>query len=415
MPNGRGRFVTMVTRSRVVATLVVVMLVTALGAGGAVAASSPAGRAAAAGAKPPQSAKQRAAAKKRAVARQRAAAKRELAARKKAKAKKAGIAPKATTQEIPVSFTVRNTNTSMIPCASDGKTYEVRGHLVGPADRLNGSTPQAVALYVHGLGYGEFFWNYKGVPGYDYATQQAVQFGQVSVVIDRLGYGTSGKPDGNQVCYGSEGDYLNQIVTQLRSGAYTASGEPARQTFSKVALVGHSAGGFMVEASALSYHNVDALIVAGFGNTGASITTYATFAQTTLDCYTAPLPNNYAYFGKTPADFKAGHFFNADPAVADAVTAIRAPDPCMDTGSAIQAIVVDALSNNSIKAPVLIVTGANDALFPPPAGDVEKLLFFGNADLTQVTLPGTGHAVTLGRTAPQFRSVVGGWLKHHGF
>jgi pimeloyl-ACP methyl ester carboxylesterase len=316
--------------------------------------------------------------------------------------------------EIPVSFTVKNTNTSLVPCTADGRTYTVKGHLIGPAAKLAAAGPKAVALYVHGLGYGEFFWDYKGLPGYDYATQQASDRGLISVAIDRLGYGASGRPDGNKVCYGSEADYLNQIVTQLRSGGYTATGAPAT-AFSKVALVGHSAGGFMVEASAASYRNVDALITAGFSNAPTGLPIYTAFLQTTLDCLLGALPNHYAYFGKTPADFRAGHFANADPAIESAIVALHAPDPCQDTGSAIPSIVVDALSNNRIKVPTLIVNGASDALFPPPDGNLEQLLFLGNRDVSQVTIPATGHAVTFGRTAPQFRSVVGDWLVGHGY
>jgi pimeloyl-ACP methyl ester carboxylesterase len=320
------------------------------------------------------------------------------------------------TLEIPVTFTVRNTNTSMVPCAADGKTYTVSGHLVGPAERLAAKTPQAVSLYVHGLGYGEFFWDFKGVPGYDYAAEQAATFAQISVVIDRLGYGASGRPDGNKVCYGSEADYLNQIVTQLRAGTYHSDpGSGGARAFRRIALVGHSAAGFMSEVSAASYRNIDALILAGFSNAPTGVATYQAFTQSIIDCQTAPLPGNYAYFGKTDADFRAGHLYNVDPAVAKAVTAMRAPDPCMDTGSAIPAVAFDALRNGTIKVPVLIVNGANDALFPPPDGNLEKQLFAGNHDLTQTTLPDTGHAVTLGRTAPRFRSVVGGWLRGHGF
>ncbi len=342
--------------------------------------------------------------------------------KKHAKAKKQRMArpkrrvPAPTVREVPVVFSVRNTNTSNVSCPADGKAYEVHGHIVGPASRLASTAPAAGALYVHGLGYGEFFWRYKGVPGYDYASAQAAQAGLISVTIDRLGYGASGRPDGNEVCYGSEADYLHQILTQLRSGRYAVpGGATAPLRFSKLALVGHSAGGFMTESEAASYKDVDALILASFGNTGPGVPAYAAFGRSSLDCNLTPLPGNYAYFGKTAADFQAAHFANADPAVVEGVTAMRAPDPCGDFASAPPAVVVDVLSVNTIKAPVLIVTGADDALFPPPAGENEKRLFIGNPDVTQVTLPATGHAVTLGRTAPRFRSTVGDWLRGHGF
>jgi pimeloyl-ACP methyl ester carboxylesterase len=76
---------------------------------------------------------------------------------------------------------------------------------------------------------------------------------------------------------------------------------------------------------------------------------------------------------------------------------------------------VDVLRNNSVKVPTLIVNGGDDALFPFPDGPAERSLFVGNRDVTQVTVPQTGHAVTFGRTAPQFRRTVGDWLKGHGY
>jgi pimeloyl-ACP methyl ester carboxylesterase len=328
--------------------------------------------------------------------------------------KKVGGASVPAVLDVPVVFHVRNTNTSKVPCAADGAGYDVRGHLVGPTARLARGPAGGVTLYAHGLGYGEFFWHDTTLPDYDYATHLAADYGQVSVTIDRLGYGASGRPDGNQVCYGSEADYLHQIVQQLRHGTYDLGGTTP-PAFDKVALMGHSAGGFMVEAEAESYHDVDALAVAGFSNTGSSPLTILTFAQAQATCFTNPLPHDYAYFGATAQDFRAAHIYNADPAVADSVVARRAPDPCMDTGSAIPAIVIDLLSTNSIKVPALLVHGSNDALFPPPAGQEEQLFFLGNPDVTQVTLAGTGHAMTFGRTAPQFRATVGKWLQKQGF
>lgn len=408
-----------ITAIRTWALAIVSMLVLSLGAGGvlATAASGASGSSRAAVSK-------KAAAKKRAAAKKKAAAKKQALAKKRAAAKKAKEAATKKQQqaaaasgvsEIPVTFTVRNTNTSLVPCAADGKTYEVKGHIVGPAAKLASTGPKAAALYVHGLSYGEFFWNFKGAPGYNYAAQQATDAGLISVAIDRLGYGASGKPDGNQVCYGSEADYLHQIVNQLRSGQYGAGSAATGPTFGKIALVGHSAGGFMAEATASSYKNVDALITAGFSNapTGAAVVT--AFLQNTIDCYTGALPNHYAFFGKTPADFQAGHFFNAEPAVQAAVTAVRTPDPCGDTASVIPSVLIDVLSNNSIKVPTLIVNGGNDAFFPPPDGDLEKSLFLGNPDVTQTTIPQTGHAVTFGRTAPQFRATVANWLVKRGY
>jgi hypothetical protein len=42
--------------------------------------------------------------------------------------------------------------------------------------------------------------------------------GQISVVIDSLGYAPSDTPPGVEVCVGSQAAIVHQIVTELRSG-----------------------------------------------------------------------------------------------------------------------------------------------------------------------------------------------------
>src|SRR3954453_10680274 len=138
-----------------------------------------------------------------------------------AKAKK-----KVKAASVSVTFTVKNTNTSQFACASDGATYQVKGHISGPASALASASkkkkkakkrPKAVTLYMHGLGLGEWFWNFTPIPGYNYALQQA-RAGHVSVTVDRLGYGASSRPDGNKICIGSQADVTHQIVQQLKTG-----------------------------------------------------------------------------------------------------------------------------------------------------------------------------------------------------
>lgn len=42
-------------------------------------------------------------------------------------------------------------------CHADGKTYTVNGDLFDPAGALANARPGAVTLYLHGLGFGQFF------------------------------------------------------------------------------------------------------------------------------------------------------------------------------------------------------------------------------------------------------------------
>ena len=80
--------------------------------------------------------------------------------------------------------------------------------MTGPA---KGKRP-GVTLYLHGLGLGEWLWNFQPVKSYNFVAGMA-RAGHVSVTIDRLGYGASDKPpDGKSVCIGSQADVAHQIV-----------------------------------------------------------------------------------------------------------------------------------------------------------------------------------------------------------
>src|SRR5436190_17921237 len=99
--------------------------------------------------------------------------------------------------ELPVSFTVSNTNTSADPCLSDGATYTVKGHITAPQGSLATSKDRAIAFYLYGYEGGEWNWALKAVPGYDYPAEMA-KLGHISLTVDELGYGASGIPrDGN--------------------------------------------------------------------------------------------------------------------------------------------------------------------------------------------------------------------------
>lgn len=329
-----------------------------------------------------------------------------------------------------VTFTVSNTNQSMVPCQSDGATYQISGHLVAP-DTL----PGAVTLYLHGLGFGEWFWNFNTVSGYDFAGGLAVA-DHASVIIDRLGYGQSVLGDGSQTCLGAQATIAHQIIQQLRNGTYTLNGvagttaNPNPQ-FSKVALAGHSAGGAVAEIEAYSFHDVDGLIVMSYADQGASPDTLAAFVQGGLACATGAAPRNFTNFGQTPEDF-AHLMFNtpraltgrlpvvdSDNTAADdviaAATLKRNPDPCGDDNSFPFEIVVSQLLLSQISAPVLLICGDKDAVFPPPACDLQALHFLTNGDFTNEKVAGGGHALTLGFTAGDFRQAVGAWLTTRGF
>lgn len=324
--------------------------------------------------------------------------------------------------DLPVAFTVVNQNRTQVPClgAPDGRTYSVRGTLVAPRTALDSG--RAVTLYLHGLGYsGDLFFRFRDVPGYDYGTQQA-EAGHAGVYVTRLGNPTDPQvASGNDVCFSSQADMADQMIGQLRKGTYTLGGRGGA-AFRKVGLAGHSAGGFITEITQYSFRSADAIAVISYTDTPSPLT-FQQFLQSGQDCFTAPShagpgdagPPDYAAFGKTDADFAGAHFFDVDPLVARKVLARHNRDPCGDLVNAAGALVADQPLIRTITSPVLIISGTNDALFPPPTNLLAaKTGFPQSPDVSLVELPQTGHAVTLGRSHLAFRAAMGTWLTREG-
>ncbi len=320
-----------------------------------------------------------------------------------------------------VSFTVENTNGTDIACEADGQTYEVRGRLVGPAHALE--DPEAVTLFLHGLSYGEFFANYSEQPGYNFAQKQA-EDGHVTVVVDRLGYDSSDKPEGAGICFGSQADIAHQMVEQLRSGDYATEDGAGSPSFSTVVLAGHSVGGIIVQAEAYSFGDIDGLMVLSYSDTDVSPAAMMALQTAVAECEAGggPVegdsgPGGYVYFGAaTPEMFIMAHFFtdNADPTVVQTTASMRNRDPCGDITSYMAAVDTNLANIDQIDVPVLVATGGEDAIYPVPA-DKQASLLTGSDDVTAVTIPATGHAVTLHRTADEFQAEVSQWLVDRDF
>jgi pimeloyl-ACP methyl ester carboxylesterase len=170
---------------------------------------------------------------------------------------------------VPVHFTVTNSNRSPIPCRADGLDYSISGQLTGPASQLGASHSAAATLYLHGLGFAGWYWNFDGAGADGYATALARQ-GHVSVAIDRLGHGASVLANGRATCLGAQADIAHQIVLQLKAGSYQRDDGVAAVAFDKIALGGHSAGGGVAEAEAYGFGDIDALLVMNWTDQGTS-------------------------------------------------------------------------------------------------------------------------------------------------
>lgn len=107
---------------------------------------------------------------------------------------------------------------------------------------------------------------------------------------------------------------------------------------------------------------------------------------------------------------------DAEEAVVQEALTHRTRDPCGDLLSIPPSFVANQIGVRTIDTPVLLLIGAQDAFFGPPAGALQDALaYLSSPDETFVELPGTGHGLTLGRTHGRFRDAMDRWLTSRGF
>jgi pimeloyl-ACP methyl ester carboxylesterase len=324
----------------------------------------------------------------------------------------AAAAPSAVLNQ-PVEFVVQNVNTSGVPCATDGKTYTVRGHLTGPASLLASAQPKSGTLYLHGLELGEWFWRVP-VTGFNHAVELAKR-GHVSITVDRLGYGASGHPAGANSCVGGHASVAHQIVQQLRAGSYGGTLHPA---FTRVALAGHSLGGSIAQVEAFSFKDVDAVAILSYADVALGASALFTAASWGPTCLLGGQPSDkgspgYAYFTKNQADYRRNFLAQAPSAVLSYADPQRRINPCGDLQSAVPAAVVTGLNAKSITVPVLLLMGDKDLVFDSTRLPLQAL-FYGGPTTTKV-IPGATHGLTVDRTAAEFRTALEEWLISQDF
>ncbi|HUR73838.1 MAG TPA: alpha/beta hydrolase [Sporichthya sp.] len=307
--------------------------------------------------------------------------------------------------ELPISFAVKNTNHTSVPCASDGKDYTVNGVIVGPKAALAGG--EDVTLYLHAVTWNSDYFNLD-IPDHNYVRALAV-LGHTSIAVDRLGYGKSGKPEGLATCFGSEADVAGQMVDALKSGNYTVAGHKAG-AYQRVYLGGSSVGAMIANIAAFTFHNVDGVINQGFGDFAASLYAGHEVFDADSRCVAGGdpgAPKNYVTFAKDTRD--TFYFSDATPEVRAKVPAPR-PDPCGQIESVLAGIGADIAHLGEINVPVLLVFGTEDAVFPPPAVHQEAARYAGSPEVTVAGIPGASHFPVLERSFGLLIGATAQWL-----
>lgn len=330
--------------------------------------------------------------------------------------------------ELPISFEIVNQNRSVTAhlCQGDGKTYTVRGSLVGPAG-VEAGRIGSVTLY-HPGGGDASAWHFTAVPGVDHITEMA-RLGHASVFIHPLGYGLSDRVDGTAVCSGTFADHAHQVIEHLRAGSYLAGGDPG-PAFGRVALAGLSSGAWIAELEAVSFHDADALIVAGWTDYPWMVTmaedppgpfAYTAIAGFTQRCATEPEskeeggPGGWAFVFTTRNEFEI-LMPNIEPAVLDAYFEAYERDACGLGHDAGAAWAANITLSPTVTMPVLLAYGDRDPFASVAAVELQRARYaLGSDDVAVQIVPEAGHVIMLERPAPVFRAGLSAWLRTHGF
>lgn len=306
-----------------------------------------------------------------------------------------------------VVFEMENTNATKVACVPDGRSYRIRGELVGPRSEVLGADADRINVLVHDLSAGSWFWHLRDHPAYDYATQLA-RAGETSLVLDRLGYDSSRLADGNATCLGAQADMLHQVVQHARSGSYkfrkSTRGTPAAQ---HVVVHGHSVGAAIAETEAATFDDVDGLVLMSWSDSGASQRAVDEASQQSATCLRG---EDYATYGQTKKEFRQLLFASAPARVQRTAASLRNPDPCGDALSLTQLVGSLNLTTRDIEAPVLLLFGSKDALTRNDAAEKQAKAFSSSVSVTSRTVRGAGSALPLEKSAPKTRERVLRWL-----
>jgi pimeloyl-ACP methyl ester carboxylesterase len=186
--------------------------------------------------------------------------------------------------------------------------------------------------------------------------------------------------------------------------------------FSKVVVVGHSAGSEVAELAAVLHPGVfDALIATGYTHEPSVELVSKFYAGDILRALTS----GYEYFEGTPAGrtaaFYTGSFDPAVPPLDNAMANLTPSGEILSIGTPPQP---SRVLIATIRIPVLLVLGDKDSLFPP-ANDPVPLLnnvqlelaqFAGTQDKSAIIAHDAGHLFFLERSAPQTLAEELAWL-----
>jgi pimeloyl-ACP methyl ester carboxylesterase len=321
-----------------------------------------------------------------------------------------------------VCFAVTN------PAGSQSMLYGLR--YTDNRGRVDPSTP-AIVL-VHGIASSTENWDFS--PTWSVARALAAA-GYVVYSYDRLGYAKSSyfsQPGGGTtLSTAAHRAELHQIVGEVKSGRYTtthgsncsAPQHPSTVHNSRVVIIGHSAGGWIVAGYPGEYHDVAAMIQADIDGSNAQPPPGTPLPTPSTGGGFTPDPNHPDYFEFFQTRQNCEDFNTYPPGEVAYVVQIACTPPFLDSpfGEITDLATMfpendAAISMIGPSIPVLLTSGAQDTTDPPVDADADYAFYKQNCgcDVRQVLLPNTAHLFMVHRSLPIWLNDVVDWLSAKG-
>ncbi len=258
---------------------------------------------------------------------------------------------------------------------------------------------------------GGSFWEVATDGGrVDYASRLGAR-GQLSLVLDRLGYDGSPLRDGDATCLGAQAQIVHQVVQKLRSGTYHFTRDrKSTPAASFVTLHGHGQGALIAEIEAATFDDVDGLVLMSWADSGRSERDQQESRREQRQCLGGT--GGRASYGVGPKAFQRLLLGGATPSVRRAVTTQRNGVPCGDVASLDSAVYTAQQGNDEIEAPVLLLYGRQDTRLTAGAAGSQRGRYDAAPSTTLRRYRG-GSALPLGRSAAAVRADVVRWLDSH--
>ena len=330
-----------------------------------------------------------------------------------------GLAGASSVRTDDVCFTVHNQGD---PVAS--RVYGVRYYVGVPDEKT-----KAIIL-VHGNSVTHAFWDTRE----DFSVARRLAgAGYLVIAYDRLGYAKSPyirpRGAGYALTLHSQRVMLHEMVTQVKAGSYTfgrdgtcatGSGPAAGLPSETVMLIGHSAGGAIVSGYPGHYHDVAAMVQAGWSNREFDSPEFPhSYIARTVGVQLAE-GNDYANLLPTPADCEMAVLYR--PTVVASLVAPfcrgSVPAPAGELAG-IGATIVDnlaAIHDVGPHLPVLLAWADPDFFVRPDSRANETMYWSAHCgcDVESWIQPATGHAFVAHESMPTFTTKVVTWLTAKG-